>query len=124
MSTNDVSELVDDTTPVRGWLSAGVCWCVLDPPRAPHAGVVAPAHARGGRVGGRAGRSRCFCFVWSIYECGDAVGAQSFLTKTPYGTGTVDLRVCDFAMCVKKWSKTLTDAADMEDGMAGFVSNT
>jgi hypothetical protein len=24
-----------------------------------HAGVVAPARARGGRVGGRAGRSRC-----------------------------------------------------------------
>ena len=47
-----------------------------------------------------------------------------FLTKTPYGIGTVGLRVCDFAMCVEKRSKTLTDAADVEDWMAGFVSNT
>jgi hypothetical protein len=26
MFTNDVNELDDDTTPVRGWLSAAVCW--------------------------------------------------------------------------------------------------
>ena len=47
------------------------------------------------------------CLVYLLLEYGDAVGAQSFLTKTPYGTGTVGLRVCDFAMCVEKQSKTL-----------------
>jgi hypothetical protein len=45
MCTNDASELDDDTT--RVWVAE--CCCVLDqldPPRAPHAGVVAPARAR------------------------------------------------------------------------------
>ena len=64
------------------------------------------------------------CLVYLFLEYGDAVGAQSFLTKTPYGTGTVGLRVCDFAMCVEKRSTTLTDAADVEDWMAVLVSNT
>ena len=96
----------------------------LDPSRAPHAGVVAPACARGGRVGGRAGRSRCFYYVWCIYSynVGTLLALNLFLTKTPYGIGTVGLRVCDYAMCVEKRSKTLKDAADVEDWMA--ISNT
>ena len=53
---------------------------------------------------------RCWCSI--------------LLTRTPYGIGTVGLRVCDFAMCVEKRSKTLKDAADVEDWMADFVSNT
>ncbi len=67
-----------------------------------------------------------FCLMYLLLECGDAVGAQSFLTKTPYGigVGTVGLRVCDFAICVEKRSTTLKDAADVQDWMAGFVSNT
>jgi hypothetical protein len=64
------------------------------------------------------------CLVYLLLEYGDAVDAQSFLTKTPYGIGTVGLRVCDFAMCVEKRSKTFTDATDVEDWMTGFVSNT
>ena len=71
MFTNDLSECDDDTTPGRGWLSAAcntdLCWTrwtrFEHPP-----GVVAPARARGGRVGGRAGRSGCFCYVWCIYS--------------------------------------------------------
>ena len=55
---------------------------------------------------------------------GTLLALNPFLTKIPYGIGTVGLRVCDFAMCVEKRSKTLTDAADVEDWMAVFVSNT
>ena len=58
----------------------------------------------------------------STPKCGDAVGAQALLTKKPSGTGTVGLRICDYAMCVEKRSKTLKDAADVEYWMA--VSNT
>ena len=63
------------------------------------------------------------CLVYLLLNVGTLLPLNLFLTKIPYGIGTVGLRVCDFAMCVEKRSN-LTDAADVEDWMAGFVSNT
>ena len=45
----------------------------------------------------------------------DVVDTQSFLTRIPYGIGTVGLRVCDCAMCVEKRSKTFKDTTDVEE---------
>ena len=65
-----------------------------------------------------------FCLVYLLLECGDAVGDQSFLTKKTLYDRNCGFAVFGCAMCVEKRSKTLIDAADVEDWMTGFVSNT
>jgi hypothetical protein len=54
-----------------------------------------------GACSGRTSRWACrafqvflLCLVYLLLEGGDALDAQSFLTKTPYGIGTVGLRYC------------------------------
>ncbi len=79
--TDDVSELDDGTTPMRGWLSAAVCWTRWTHLEHP---TLAWWHRRvlGGPVGGYAGvQVFLVCLVYLLTECVDAVGAQSLLSK-------------------------------------------
>ena len=68
-----------------------------------------------GACSGRTNRWACrafqvflLCLVYLLLECGDTVGAQSFSNQNTLWYRNCVLRVCDYAMCVEKRSKTCT----------------